>query len=303
MILGVPGTPTRMTAEEPNSTSLDALGRAGWWSVLGERVHVTDLDQVLLSGPPPFTKRDVIRYYADVAPYLLPYLEGRAVTVNRFPDGVGEPGFRHKGAPGHALDSVPALVGMANLAGIELHPFTARLTNVREPTWALVDIDPGEATTFADVVELAKMFHTALTHLGVTAMPTVTGTRGVQIWIPVRTGYTFDETRTWAGKLSRIVGRVRPDLVSWRWYHRRGKRRNRARLDYTHNAVNKTLVAPFSIRAVPHAPVSVPITWAELSDPGLRPDHWTARTVLGRLRATGDPLAPLIGQQQELPAL
>jgi bifunctional non-homologous end joining protein LigD len=281
-----------------NAVSLDDLDRAGWWSVRGERVHVTDLDQVLLPGPPPLTKRDVIRYYAEVAPYLLSYLEGRAVTVDRYPGGVAETGFR----PDGGLGTVPALVGMANLAGIELHALPARLTSTREPTWALVDIVPGETTTAADVVELARVFHTALTHLGVTAMPNVTGTGSVRIWIPVRAGYTFDDTRVWAGKLSRIVGRVRPDLVSGRWYHRTGRRR-RAWLDYTRNAIDKTLLAPFSIRPMPHAPVSVPIEWSELDDPDLRPDRWTVHTVLDRLRRLGDPLAPLIGRQQALPAL
>jgi bifunctional non-homologous end joining protein LigD len=174
------------------------------------------------------------------------------------------------------------------------------LPNVHQPTWALIDIDPGATTDFADIVELARLFRTALDHLGVAGIPKVTGKRGIQIWVPVRDGYTFADTRAWVEVVSRTVGRVLPDLVSWEWY--RSRRGGRARLDYTQNAINKTLVAPFSIRPSPTAPVSVPITWDELDDPRLRPDRWTIRTVLDRLHEVGDPLAPLIGQQQELPA-
>jgi bifunctional non-homologous end joining protein LigD len=119
--------------------------------------------------------------------------------------------------------------------------------------------------------------------------------------VPVAPGYTFAETRQWVEQVSRAIGRTVPDLVSWEWY--RDRRGGRARLDYTQNAINKTLVAPFSPRPAPGAPVSVPIGWAELDDPGLRPDRWTLRTVVDRVREVGDPLAPLVGRDQRLPAL
>jgi bifunctional non-homologous end joining protein LigD len=312
-----------MRIAERTTTSLDELDRAGWWSVDGREVHLTNLDKVLFPGPPPITKRDVVRYYANMAPYLLPYLADRPINANRYPDGVTRPGFWHKEVPDHApdwltrwhnteadrdetqcyavLDSTPALVWMANFAGIELHPWTSRLPNTHNPTWALVDIDPGATTTFADIQELAKLYRTALAHLGIAGMPKVTGKRGVQIWIPVRAGYTFDDTRNWVERVSRVVGRIVPELVSWEWY--RNRRRGLARLDYTQNAINKTLVAPFSLRPTATAPVSMPITWKELSDPDLRPDRWTLRTALERVKKKGDPLAPLIGLQQELPSL
>jgi bifunctional non-homologous end joining protein LigD len=140
-----------------------------------------------------------------------------------------------------------------------------------------------------------------LEHLDVDAAPKVTGQRGIQIWVPVEPGYTFADTRGWVEKLSRAVGRIVPELVSWEWYTDR--RQGLARLDYTQNAINKTLVAPFSPRPRPGAPVSMPITWAELDDPDLRPDRWTLRTAPARLRDAGDPLAPLRGRPQRLPPL
>jgi bifunctional non-homologous end joining protein LigD len=172
---------------------------------------------------------------------------------------------------------------------------------VHQPTWALIDIDPGAASSFDDVLVLARLYRVGLEHLGVAAMPKVTGQRGVQIWVPVRPGYSFDHTRAWVEKLSRAIGHTVPELVSWEW--QKDRRKGLTRLDYTQNALNKTLVAPFSARPAPGAPVSVPIHWDELQDPDLTPDRWTIRTVLDRLRAVGDPLAPLIGQEQDLPTL
>ena len=199
------------------------------------------------------------------------------------------------------VDSVPALAWMANYGALELHAWTSRLPDVHQPTWALIDIDPGPNVTFDDVVVLARLYRTALDHLEVVGMPKVTGKRGIQIWVPIADGYTFAETRGWVEKVSRAVGNTIPELVSWEWEtHRRG---GLARLDYTQNAINKTLVAPFSARPAPGAPVSVPIEWDELDDPDLRPDRWTIRTVLDRLAVAGDPLAPLIGRPQRLPAL
>jgi bifunctional non-homologous end joining protein LigD len=165
----------------------------------------------------------------------------------------------------------------------------------------MIDIDPGESSNFDDVLILARLHHTALDHVGVKAVPKVTGKRGIQIWVPVADGLTFDKTRAWVERLSRVVGEVVPEMVSWEWEV--AKRGGRIRLDYTQNAINKTLVAPFSTRPVAGAPVSVPITWEELDDRDLVPDRWTIRTIGDRLASKGDPLAPLIGLQQRLPSL
>ncbi len=169
------------------------------------------------------------------------------------------------------------------------------------PTWALIDIDPGPSSTFADILLLARLYRTALEHLAVVARPKVTGKRGVQIWVPIAPRYTFAETRTWVETVSRAVGHTVPQLVSWEWH--KDRREGLARLDYTQNAINKTLVTPFSPRPAPGAPVSVPVEWDELDDPGLTPDRWTIHSVGERLRTAGDPLAPLIARPQHLPTL
>jgi bifunctional non-homologous end joining protein LigD len=165
----------------------------------------------------------------------------------------------------------------------------------------MIDIDPGERASFDDVVMLARLHRTALEHLGVEAGAKVSGRRGIQILVPVADGYTFDETRAWVERLSHLIGDAVPDMVSWEW--EKSKRHGLTRLDYTQNAINKTLVAPFSVRPAAGAPVSVPIHWDELDDHELRPDRWTIRSLGARLHATGDPLAPLIGRPQRLPAI
>ncbi len=254
---------------------------------------------------------------------MLPYLDGRPVNMHRFPDGIAGTGFWHKAVPAHApdfirrwdhpqaaagetqpyavIDSPAALCWAANFGALELHPWTSTAANPQQPTWAMIDLDPGERTSPDDLTLLARLHRTALEHLGVEAMPKVTGKRRIQIWIPVADGYSFGETGAWVERLSRLVGASVPELVSWEWEV--GKRRGLARLDYTQNAVNKTLVAPFSVRPTSGATVSVPIAWDELDDIELRPDRWTIHSALQRIDMAGDPLAPLIGRQQRLPEL
>jgi bifunctional non-homologous end joining protein LigD len=269
------------------------------------------------------TKRDLIRHHACMAPVILPYLADRPVNLHRYPDGVTAKGFWQKAVPNHApdwltrwhyddhaegdsewylvLDSPAALAWAANHGAVELHPWTSTADHPHAPTWAMIDIDPGTTTTWDDVVSLARLYRTALEHLGVQGGPKVTGQRGIQVWVPVANGASFEDTQHWVEALSRAVGATLPDLVSWEWT--KAKRRGLARLDYTQNSINKTLVCPFSARPAKGAPVSVPITWDELDDPELRPDRWTIRTVGERVAQAGDPLAPLRGLQQRLPQL
>jgi bifunctional non-homologous end joining protein LigD len=306
--------------------ALDALRANGDWEFQGRTLKLTNLDKELFprrDDAGPVTKRDLIRYHAVVAPVILPYLVDRPVNLHRFPNGVTKPGFWHKAVPSHApdwlvrwhyddarpgetewyfvLDSAPGLAWMANYGAIELHPWTSTIADVHQPMWAMIDIDPGTKTTFDDVILLARLYRTALDHLGVVGRPKVTGRRGIQIWVPIAPGYTFDDTRAWVEAISRAVGGTVPDLVSWKWH--KSDRSGLARLDYTQNAINRTLVAPYSARPAPGAPVSVPLTWDELDDPDLRPDRWTIRTVIDRIDTVGDPFAELLGCEQDLPPI
>ena len=304
--------------------ALDALGSGGTWEAFGRKLRLTNLDKVLFPerpGEAPVTKREFIRYAARIAPVVLPYLTGRPLNMHRFPGGAGTSGFWHKQLPDHApawvprwqrpdadpgeattylvIDEAAALVWAANFGALEWHAWTARADDPRRPTYALFDIDPGPATSWDDVLVLARLHRTALEHLGVRAQPKLTGRRGIQIWVPVNPGPGFDETRAWVEQVSRAIGATVPDLVSWDWDVR--GRGGRARLDYTQNVKNKTLVAPYSPRPAVGAPVSAPIDWAELDDPELRSDSFTIRTVLDRLAQRGDPFRSVLPPAQDLP--
>lgn len=320
-------TAARWTGPTPDElAALAALGTGGVWQVDGREVRLSNLDKILfpeVEGHAPITKRELIRYGAVIAPTALPYLAGRPLNSLRAPDGVGGPAFWQKAVPSHApewvtrwrneaadpgeteyyvvADSVATMVWLANEAAIELHPWTSTCEDPSRPSWALIDIDPGTATSFDDVVVMAQLFRTALDHLGVQARPKVTGQRGIQIWVPIAHGPTFADTRAWVETISRAVGATTPELVSWKW--RVDDRNGRARLDYTQNARNKTLVAPYSVRLRDGAPVSVPLEWDELDELDLRPDRWNLRTVLDRVAEVGDPFAPLLDLAQTLPPL
>ena len=326
VVAGAPGEWTGPTDDE--LAALDAMGDKGAWTIAGVTTQLTNLSKVFMPGrgdEPPITKRDIIRYYARIAAWMTPYLAGRPVNLNRFPDGIvgAKKGFWHKAVPAHApewvrrwpnpradsaetreyllVDGAPALVWAANFAGIEIHPWTSTAASPEQPSYALVDIDPGPTTEWEDTLTIARLFRVAMEQLQLIAQPKVTGQRGIQIWIPVRAGYTFAQTSAFVEALSRTVGRVVPELVSWKWT--KSERRGLARLDYTQNAINKTLVAPYSLRPAAGAPVSVPLLWDELDDPDLAPDRWTIRDVLPRLESIGDPFRMLIGVEQDLPAL
>ena len=307
--------------------ALDDLGAGGAWEVFGRRLRLTNLDKVLF--PPrgddaPVTKRETVAYAARIAPVALPYLRGRALNMHRYPDGAAAgKGFWHKELPNHApawlprwdnpeaddgesttylvVDEPAALVWAANFGALEWHAWTSRTQAPQRPTYALFDIDPGTSTAWDDVLLFARLHRDAFEHLGVRAYPKLTGQRGIQVWVPIATGPTFDETRAWVERVSRTVGAVVPELVSWRWEVR--ERGGLARLDYTQNAINKTLVAPYSPRAAAGAPVSAPITWDELDAPWLRPDAFTVRTVLDRIAERGDPFRGVLDAGQVLPPL
>jgi len=317
------------TATDDELATLESLGTEGSWNVGGHDLKVTNLDKPLFAADPPVTKRELIAYFARIAPAMLPHLAERPLNLQRFPNGAGAPGFWQKDIPATAptwltrwhetaqdgredrddrqandhliADQVATLAWLGNQASFEIHAWTGRLPGPWRPTFAYIDIDPGERTTWEETLVLARLYRTALGHLGVRGYPKTTGKRGIQVWIPVVPRYLFEETSAWVERISRAVGATVPDLVSWEWA--KEARKGRARLDYTQNASIKTLVAPYAVRPAAGAPVSAPITWDELDDPDLRPDLWTIRTIVDRVAERGDLFAAAQTDAQELPNL
>jgi bifunctional non-homologous end joining protein LigD len=257
---------------------------------------------------------------------MLPHLRDRPLNLHRFPNGAAAPGFWQKDIPTSAPDWLPrwhetgfderedrdandhlladrvgVLCWLGNQTSFEIHAWTGRLPKPWQPTFALIDIDPGDQTTWEETLAIARLYRTALGHLGVRGYPKTTGKRGIQVWVPIVPKYTFADTSNWVERISRAIGAIVPDLVSWEWA--KGARKGRARLDYTQNQPIKTLVAPYSVRPAPGAPVSAPIAWEELDDPQLRPDRWTIRTIVERVEQRGDLFSEAQTDAQELPAV
>lgn len=304
--------------------ALDAMGPKGSWTFAGRELQLTNLDKVLFpadSEHPEHTKRDIVRYYARVAHVMQPYLADRPLNMNRYPNGIAGKGFWNKARPSHTPDWVgswtntdaeedrtseylvvnePAVLPwLANLGALELHAWTSRVEDVQAPTYALIDVDPGTATSWDETLTLTRLYRTALEHVGVVGFPKVTGKRGVQIWVPIDPGPDYDDTTAWVEEISRAVGSVVPDLISWEW--KVSERGGKARLDFTQNRISKTLVAPYSVRPAPGAPVSMPISWDELEDPELRPERWDIDTAPTRLAERGDLFAGVLTTSQPLP--
>jgi bifunctional non-homologous end joining protein LigD len=320
------GPPQAATDEE--LAALEQMPKEGLWSVGGRELKLTNLDKTLFppldgSAEQPISKRELIRYFARIAPTMLPHLAERPLNLQRFPNGVGGPSFWQKDIPSTAppwlrrwnevgvdereanahlvADEVATLCWLGNQAAFEIHAWTGRLDAPERPTFALVDIDPGKKTTWDETLTIARLYRAAFEHLGVRAYPKLTGKRGVQAWLPIVPKYDFHETSAWVERLSRAIGALVPELVSWEWSV--SQRKGLARLDYTQNTFIKTLVAPYAVRPAAGAPVSAPIRWAELDDPSMRPNSFTIRNVVDRVGEVGDLFAGAQTDAQELPKL
>jgi bifunctional non-homologous end joining protein LigD len=298
---------------------LAGLADSAAFEVEGKRVRLTHLDKLMWPAD-QLSKRDLIAHYVRVAPVLLPYLHDRPLSMQMFPDGIDGNHFWRKDKPSHAPDWIESwtyhgektkdyivvndlatLVWVANAASIDLHPWHSRIDEPQHPDWAVFDLDPAEGATFESVITIARLTSVALDHYGLHSVLKTTGQTGLQIYVPIRRGPDYGEVRGWVEGVARAIGRIVPELVSWEWSVK--ARTGRVRIDYTQNIINKTLNAPYTVRAVPRAPVSAPITWAELDDPALRPDRWTVSTIADRLAQTGDLFAGALAGDQVLPPL
>ncbi len=319
----VASAPTAVPAQQPDPDHSEALevlktlhGNARW-EIAGRRLPLTNLDKVLWPAD-GITKRDMIAYYVRMAPYMLPYLRDRPLSMQVFPDGIDGKSFWRKDKPSHApawidawtyhgektktyivVNEVATLAWVANAGVIDLHPWHSRIDAPNDPDWAVFDLDPFEPATFQDVVDIARLVKAALDHYGMHGVAKTSGQTGLQIYVPIRRGPDYSAVRHWVEEVGRAIDQAAPGRVSWEWAVAR--RTGRIRIDYTQNIINKTLAAPYSLRPAPGAPVSAPITWDELGDPDLRPDRWNIETIAERVAAVGDLFAPVLDADQDLP--
>lgn len=285
----------------------------------GRRMTVSNLDKVLWPED-GYTKGNLISYYVQVSPYLLPHLQGRPLVVTRYPDGIHGESFYQKDLPEHApswikvfphqgeerlihyvrCEDVATVAWLANLACLEFHPWLSRTSTPDYPDLAVFDIDPAPPATYPQVIEVALLLKEALTRLGLTAYPKTSGATGLHLYLPINPDYPYPVVRRFVEEVARLLHRLHPRRITME--RTVSKRTGKVYIDYLQNVRGKTLAAPYSLRPLPGAPVSTPLTWEEVEK--VEPGSFTLATIPGRLEQAGDPFGPVLSFHQDLgPAL
>jgi bifunctional non-homologous end joining protein LigD len=259
-----------------------------------------------------YTKGDLVAYYERVAPLLLPYLRDRPLVLTRYPDGITGKSFFQKDAPEFApawvrtervyskdaereidyfvVDDVESLRYVANSGTIPLHLWASRLGSLERPDWLVLDLDP-KGAPFTDVVKVARALHRILDDLELPSYPKTSGATGLHILIPLGARYTYGEVRTFARLLAVLGVEAKPEISTIaRPLRSRG---GKVYIDFGQNGHGQTIVGPFSLRPLPGAPASCPLTWSEVTA-RLDPARFTMVTVPKRFDRIADPLAPVL---------
>jgi bifunctional non-homologous end joining protein LigD len=281
----------------------------------GRQVKLSNLDKVLYPEA-GFKKRDVIDYDARISPVLLPHLEGRALTLKRYPNGVDAQFFYEKNAPSHrpewvttarvgsidyvVVDHEATLVWLANLADLELHTSLALVDDPERPTLVAFDLDPGPPATVVECCRVAELLRGMFEGLGLECFAKTSGSKGMQVYLPLNSEATFAQTKAFSKAVAELLAREEPGLVVAR--QTKSARTGKVLVDWGQNDVNKTTINVYSLRAMPRPTVSTPITWDEVRAAKTPEDlTFEAADVLRRVEEHGDLFAPVLTLVQRLP--
>jgi bifunctional non-homologous end joining protein LigD len=293
--------------------------------VEGHLLSLSNLDKVFYPKT-GFTKGQVIEYYTRVAPVLLPHLQDRHLTLKRYPNGVEGEYFYEKQCPGHrpdwvrtagvwsrhngreidycVADDLATVVWLANLADLEMHTPLARADAPKEPTVLAFDLDPGPPATIVECAEVALRLRDAFDHFGLLAFPKTSGSKGMQLYLPLNTPASYDQTKPFAQGVAQVLERRHPDLIVADM--NKARRAGKVFIDWSQNDEHKTTVCVYSLRARDTPTVSTPVEWDEL-EAVLRtrdPDDlsFSSDEVLARVDQHGDCFAAVLELEQELPS-
>ncbi|MDH3479821.1 MAG: DNA ligase D [Gemmatimonadota bacterium] len=281
-------------------------------------LQFTNLDKVFWPED-GYTKGDLIEYYRAIAPWMLPYLRDRPLVMTRFPDGIDGKSFFQKDAPDFApdwlrtvrvrgdeserelryfvCDDEASLLYIANLATIPVHVWASRVSDLGRPDWCILDLDPKEAP-FEHVVEVAQALHRLTDEIALPAFVKTSGSSGLHVLVPLGRQCTHEESRALAELLARLVAVQLPEIATVARLP--AQREGKVYVDFLQNGHGKLLVAPFCVRPIPGASVSMPLTWDEV-DAALRLDQHTIRTALARMKGLSeDPLRPVLDLAPDL---
>lgn len=285
----------------------------------GRRLHLRNLDKVLYPRA-GFTKAEVIDYYARVAGVMLPHLHGRPVTLKRFPDGVDGVSFFEKNCPSHRppwvettevgdgvrycrIEEPAALVWLANLAALEVHVPMAEAETIDCPRAVVFDLDPGPGVDVVGCGHVALRIRDLFEHVGRVTFPKTSGSKGLQVYLPLNTPTSYEDTTPFAHGVARLLEqRHAADVTS---VMKRSERPGKVLIDWSQNVRAKTTVAAYSLRARREPTVSTPVTWDEVADAVAAGDParltFTAPDVVARVATHGDLFAAVLTTAQTLP--
>jgi bifunctional non-homologous end joining protein LigD len=294
--------------------------------IQGRHLKLSNLEKVLYPAT-GFTKQQVIDYYARIAPVMIPHLAGRALTRKRYPDGVdGEP-FFEKNAPMHKpewvktapiwsgrnrrtihyvlADDLATLVWLANLAALELHPSLALAKDITCPTEMVFDLDPGPPANIVQCCQVGLWLRAIFEHFGLQSFPKTSGSKGLQIYVPLNTPTTYEATKMFSHALAQLLEHDHRDLVLSEMSKQ--ARTGKVFVDWSQNDEHKTTVAVYSLRAREHPTVSTPVTWEEVERAWKKKDAgrlvFEAPQVVARVEKMGDLFEPVLELKQRLPDL
>jgi len=294
-------------------------------AVDGHQLTLSNLDKVLYPQV-RFTKAEVIDYYSRIAPVLLPHLKGRPLTLKRYPNGVDAPFFFEKQAPSHrprwiktvpvysdsngrdidyvVIDGLAALVWVANLADLELHTTMALAKTPRKPTMVVFDLDPGAPANLHQCCVVGTRLKDLFDRNGLESYAKVSGSKGLQVYVPVNTPATYDVTTPFAKDVAVHLEKEDPSLVVSK--QRKELRVGKVLVDWSQNVDSKTTVCVYSLRAKARPTVSMPVTWDEVAECAETGDidaiTFDAAAALERVERVGDLFAPVLTTKQKLPA-
>jgi len=289
----------------------------------GHRLTLTNLDKVFYPKA-GFTKAEVIHYHVQIAPYLLPHLHDRAITMKRYPDGVEGEYFYEKEAPSHRpkwvqttqvakgsggainycmINDLPSLVWVANLADLELHTFLHRAPDVDRPTMMAFDLDPGPPADIVLCCQIALQLKAFFDELDLQLFAKTSGSKGLQVYVPLNTQTTYEKTKTFARTLAERFEKEHSDKVVSNM--KKSSRQGKVFIDWSQNDDHKTTVSVYSLRAKEQPTVSTPVFWEEVAQSAKKgqPLSFTSDEVLARAEKHGDIFAPVLSLKQKLPAV
>ena len=280
-----------------------------------EQLQLTSLDKVYWPDE-GITKGDLIEYYKTMAPYILPYLKNRPLSLKRNPNGILDDGFYQKDAgelaPGwmkteavyaessdkmvHYLvcNDVKSLLFIANLGCIEMNPWNSVIAKPEYPDYLVVDIDPSEKNTFDDVIDVALVIKKILNKANVEGYCKTSGSSGMHVYIPCNKKYSYDEVRVFAKTVAIRVHEQLPRITTIERSLAKRKK-NEIYIDYLQNSIGQTLACAYSVRPKPLATVSAPLEWKEVKH-GLRPAQFTLKNMHERIIQKGDLFKPVLGK-------